>query len=169
MIIYTMYNHCVLTLRLEIELGAGHSPGPKLDNQPNFNFHFTIIPISPVLPTLMRLLVTTLMWPVTMVRSSMVTDCTGATGLAGYTALPIQLSVDYKPEVVQVEDALCYIEISFFSSTLWRFTGWWYWTQWNYSGLLYFLNVFIAHLHLVHSPEVALGPKIFFDFFASKW
>ena len=26
----------------------------------------------------------------------------------------------------------------------------------------------VNHLYLVHSPEVALGPKFFFEFFASK-
>ena len=31
-----------------------------------------------------------------------------------------------------------------------------------------FRIIFNLHLFLVHSPEVALGPKFFFEFFASK-
>ena len=45
----------------------------------------------------------------------MVTDCTGATGLAGYTALPIQLSVDYKPEVCRGRCFMLVILIFHFS------------------------------------------------------
>ena len=42
---------------------------------------------------------------------------------------------------------------------------------WNNSsfGSVHDLYNLVQWLHMVHSPEVALGPKIFFEFFASKW